>query len=258
VPSPTPDELVALGLYDPDDELAAERLELIEYLLSLGATVDELVAAYPDLAQVASTRALLGPGERFTQAEAAARAGIPIEAWARIWRAAGLPDPGPDARVCTEEDVEMLRTFDAGAALLGEDVVIQVAGHGSSMASPTAIAAFVVNVAGPSLGTIPVAEPRPRTRRRSRCCARPREPWTSSSATTSSPPTPSARGPDHPAARGRVRGPRRFHRARGSRSASWGPRWPSSTSLVDGGRGRWARKPIGDEVMFVVAVLGAK
>jgi adenylate cyclase len=154
VPSPTPEELTALGLYDPDDALAAARLELIEYLLSLGATVDELVEASPNLPQVASTRALLGPGERFTQAEAAARAGIPMEAWARIWRAAGLPDPGPDARVCTEEDVEMLRTFEAGAELLGEDVVMQVARViGSSMArvADAAIAAFVVNVAAPSL-----------------------------------------------------------------------------------------------------------
>lgn len=154
MPSPTPEELAALGLYDPDDELAAERLELIDYLLSLGATLDELVAAGPDLPQVASTRALLGPGERFTQAEAAARAGIPMEAWARIWRAAGLPDPGPDARVCTEEDVAMLRTFEAGAELLGEDVVMQVARViGSSMArvADATIAAFVVNVAAPSL-----------------------------------------------------------------------------------------------------------
>lgn len=154
MPSPTPEELAALGLYDPDDELAAERLELIDYLLSVGATVDELVAAAPDLPQVASTRALLGPGERFTQAEAAARAGMPIEVWARIWRAVGLPDPGSDARVCTEEDVEMLRTFEAGAELLGEDVVMQVGRViGSSMArvADAAIAAFVVNVAAPSL-----------------------------------------------------------------------------------------------------------
>ena len=154
MPSPTPEELAALGLYDPDDERAAERLELIEYLLSLGATVDELVEAFPNLPQVASTRALLGPGERFTQAEAAARAGVPLEWWVRIWRACGFPDPGPDARVCTEEDVEMLRTFEAGAELLGEDVVMQVARViGSSMArvADAAIAAFVVNVAAPSL-----------------------------------------------------------------------------------------------------------
>lgn len=58
---PTVEELVALGLYDPDGELAAERLALIEYLFELGATVDELLAAHPDLASVASTRALRVP-----------------------------------------------------------------------------------------------------------------------------------------------------------------------------------------------------
>jgi adenylate cyclase len=151
---PSPEELAALGLYDPADELAAERLELIDYLLSVGATVDELVAAAPDLAQVASTRALLGAGERFTQAEAAARAGISIEAWARIWRVCGFPDPGPDAKVCTDEDVEMIKVFEAGGAFLGEDVVMQVARViGSSMArvADATIAAFIVNVGAQSL-----------------------------------------------------------------------------------------------------------
>ncbi len=154
MPGPTPEELTALGLYDPDDELASERLELIEYLLSVGATLDEMVAAMPDLAGVASTRALLGAGERFTQAEAAARAGVSVEIWARFWRAAGFPDPGPDARVCTDEDVEMLRIFEVGAELLGEDVVMQIARViGSSMArvADATIGAFVVNVAAPSL-----------------------------------------------------------------------------------------------------------
>ena len=138
---------------------------------------------------MASTRALLGPGERFTQAEAAARAGVPLEWWVRIWRACGFPDPGPDARVCTEEDVEMLRTFEAGAELLGEDVVMQVARViGSSMArvADATIAAFVVNVVA-SLeddpGGLSLAAP---IRTRSRCCARPRERWMSSSAVTSS------------------------------------------------------------------------
>jgi adenylate cyclase len=158
VADPTPEELAELGLYDPADALAAERLELIDYLLSIGATVEELVAADQDLVQVASTRALLGAGERFTQAEAAERAGIPIAAWARIWRACGFPDPGPAARVCTDEDVEMIRIFEAGAELLGEDVVLQVARViGSSMArvADATIAAFIVNVGAPSLEVDP-------------------------------------------------------------------------------------------------------
>jgi class 3 adenylate cyclase len=158
VSAPTPEELQAVGLYDPDDPLAADRLELIEYLVGLGATVDELVAAYPDLAAVASTRALRGPGERLTQAEASARAGVPEELCARIWRASGFPDPGPDATVYTDEDVAMLGIFQAGAALLGEDVVLQVLRvMGSSMAriADAAVGAFVVNVAAPRIADDP-------------------------------------------------------------------------------------------------------
>lgn len=151
---PTPDELAAAGLYDADAPGAAERLELLEYLLSLGATVDEMVAAQPDLPILAGTRALRGPGERFTQAEAAQRAGVPLEKCERIWRAGGFPNPGPDERSCTDEDVEVLRTFEAGAALLGQDVALQlVRVMGSSMArvADAMIAAFVVNVAVPTL-----------------------------------------------------------------------------------------------------------
>lgn len=154
----TSNELEALGLYDPDDEHATERLALLEYLLELGATVEELVEAGPGLPAVASTVVLRGGEERITQAEAAARAGIPLEVAARRWRAAGFPDPGPDALVCTNEDVEALRVFEAGAQLLGEDVVLQVARViGSSMArvADATIAAFLVNVGQPSLAEDP-------------------------------------------------------------------------------------------------------
>jgi class 3 adenylate cyclase len=151
---PTPEELAAAGIYDPDDELAPARLELIDYLLEMGATLDELVAAYPNLPIVASTRALRGPGERFTAAEAAARAGFDVDEAMRMWRATGFPDPGPDVATYSEEDVEVLRTFRAGGALLGDEVMLQVARvMGSSMAriADALIAAFVVNVAAPSL-----------------------------------------------------------------------------------------------------------
>jgi adenylate cyclase len=151
---PTLDELAAAGLYDADDPGAAERLELLEYLLSLGATVEEMVDAKSDLPLVAATLALRGAGERITQAEAAERAGVPLELCERIWRAAGFPNPGPDARVCSTEDVEVLGTFQAGASLLGEDVAVQIARvMGSSMArvADAVIAAFVVNVAVPTL-----------------------------------------------------------------------------------------------------------
>lgn len=155
---PTPEELQAAGLYDPDDELAAERLELLEYLVGLGATIDEMAQARDELPALASQRALRGPGARLTHAEAATRAGLSEEAFARIWRAAGFPHPGPDARAFTDEDVEMIAIFQAGAALLGEDTVLQVLRViGSSMAriADATVGAFVVNVAAPKIADDP-------------------------------------------------------------------------------------------------------
>jgi class 3 adenylate cyclase len=158
VATPTPEELQAAGLYDPDDAHAGERLALLDYLLGLGATVDELVEAGDELPAVASRRALRGPGERYTQAEAAARSGVSEETCAGIFRAAGFPDPGPDARVFTDEDIDMLGVFEAGRALLGEDVLFQVLRvMGSSMArvADATVAAFVVNVAVQKLADDP-------------------------------------------------------------------------------------------------------
>lgn len=150
----TPEELAALGIYDPNGELAVERLALIEYLFELGATVEELVDAAPDLAVVAAARGLLGAGNRYTEREMSEVAGVPVEMSARLWRAAGFPDPGPDARLYTEEDVEALRVFNAAVEWLGEETVIQVVRvMGSSMArvADAAISAFLVNVGGPAL-----------------------------------------------------------------------------------------------------------
>jgi adenylate cyclase len=152
VSSPTPEELQAAGLYDPDDELAGERLELIDYLVGLGATIDEMVQARDALPALASTLSLRGKGERFTPREAAERAGVPFETARRIWHAAGFPAPEPGAMVCTEEDVETIRLFEAGAAFLGEDAVLQIMRvMGTSMAriADAVVAAFLSNIVVP-------------------------------------------------------------------------------------------------------------
>jgi adenylate cyclase len=153
-----PAELERLGLYDPDDEHAAERLELIEYLLGLGATVEDLVESRDELPVVASVVALRPTGERFTLAEAATSAGMPVEKAARIWRAGGIPEPGPADRVCMEEDVDVFRIFVAGEELMGEDVAMQLArvvGAAMSRVAETAISAFAVQIGVPSLAEDP-------------------------------------------------------------------------------------------------------
>lgn len=149
-----PDELQRLGLYDPDDPQAAERLELLEYLLSLGATTEDLVRERDELPAVASDVALRPGREHLTLAEAARRAGAPLDLAKRVWRTSGLPEPGPHDRVCTEADVEVFGTFLAGTELLGEDVVLQlgrVVGSTMARVAEAARSAFLVHVGAPRL-----------------------------------------------------------------------------------------------------------
>jgi class 3 adenylate cyclase len=126
--------------------------ELTEFLLGLGATPEEIAAAGDEAAGVASTVILRGPQERFSRAEAAARAGIPVEVAIRFNRAAGLPDPGPDACVYNDDDVELLRLYDLGSQLLGADAVTQllrVIGTSMARIADAEVAAFLTNVGGP-------------------------------------------------------------------------------------------------------------
>jgi class 3 adenylate cyclase len=151
-------ELEARGLYDPGAPGARERLELLEFLLGLGATVDEMIAAGEELAAVASTVVLRGAGERFSRAEAARRAGVSVDGAARLGRAAGLSDPGPDACVYSDEDVELLRTFDAGSQLLGEDAALQlvrVIGSALARIADAEVSAFLANVGAPLMARDP-------------------------------------------------------------------------------------------------------
>jgi adenylate cyclase len=148
------DELERLGLYDPEDPHAAERLELLEFLVGLGATTDDLVRERDDLPALASLVGLRPGREQLTLAEAAQQAGAPIDLARRVWRTSGLPEPGPDDRVCTEADVDVFRTFLAGTHLLGEAVVLQlgrVVGSTMARVAEAARSAFLVHVGAPRL-----------------------------------------------------------------------------------------------------------
>jgi len=143
-------ELEAAGVYDPSAPDAADRLALLEYLLGLGATVDDLVEAGPaGFALVASKIALWGSGRRYTLDEVVARLGIDRSVMVRIWRAAGFPDPEPGARVFSEPDVEMFELMPAALEFFGEDMIIQllrVLGSSAARIAEASISAFFVNV----------------------------------------------------------------------------------------------------------------
>ena len=149
-PVPGAAELEASGLYDPAAPDAADRLALLEYLLGLGATVEELVdAGTAGFPLVASRIALWGPGRRFTLDEVEGRLGVDHSTLLRTWRAAGFADPEPDARLFAEQDVEMFEVMQAGLDFFGEEVIVQllrVLGSAAARIAEASISAFFVNV----------------------------------------------------------------------------------------------------------------
>jgi adenylate cyclase len=138
----------SLGLYDPGGPDAAQRLELLEYLVELGATQDDLIAYRDELPGLASVVAIRsGPG--LTPAEAIARTGLPEEKIRRITRAAGFADPGPDDRIFSESFLSLAGMLAAAESVFGEEAVLQlVRVIGSSMArvADAMVSAFLVNV----------------------------------------------------------------------------------------------------------------
>jgi class 3 adenylate cyclase len=143
----------ASGLYDPEAPDATERRDLLDYLVSVGWTVEELKENPDRLMSLASRRVLFGSEERVSVAQLAALAGCDEALVRRIRLAAGLPDPG-DAAVCSPLEAVIMSSFALGAAALGEEVVLQftrVIGSAASGIAEAALASFATNRSLPML-----------------------------------------------------------------------------------------------------------
>jgi adenylate cyclase len=148
VPELTPADFEALGVYDPGDVHAAEQLGLLEYLVSLGATGEDLAVSRDALPGLAAVLALRGGGQ-LTLSEAAERAGISSEKLLRLVRAAGFPEPPPGDRVIGEQFAALAAGVAAAEEIFGADAVLQlVRVMGSAMArlADAIVSAFLVNV----------------------------------------------------------------------------------------------------------------
>jgi class 3 adenylate cyclase len=147
------DALLAAGLYDPSAPDAAERLELLQWLLGQGITVAQLVDAdRRGSLYRAGLDALLWPDtRRLTIAEVAAAAGVSEATARRARRLMGLADPG-DERVCRPAEIEMLRALASAMALFGEEPTLQfirVIGTSTAAIAEAGISLFAVSVAEP-------------------------------------------------------------------------------------------------------------
>jgi adenylate cyclase len=138
----------SLGLYDPGAPEATQRLELLQYLVSLGATAEDLLAYRDELPGLASVLAVRGGGA-LTLSEAAERSGVSLEKLLRIIRAAGFPEPGPGDRVLGEQIVGLAAGMAAAESVFGEDALLQlvrVMGSAMGRLADAIVSAFLVNV----------------------------------------------------------------------------------------------------------------
>jgi adenylate cyclase len=141
-------EFESLGLYDPIDEHAALRLELLRYLVDLGASADDLIVYRDTLPGLASALAIRG-GPLLTVEEVGQRSGLAVEDVGRLVRAAGFPDPQPGARVLTEGLAAIAASASAVADVFGEEAqyqLLRVMGLAMARVADAVVSAFLVNV----------------------------------------------------------------------------------------------------------------
>jgi adenylate cyclase len=144
-----PEELTAIGVYDPHGENPDLRLELLQYVIALGASPDELVTFRDTLPALAGVLSIRG-GAALTLEEAAARSGLSTLEVKTLAQAAGIPDPEPDVPVFTEGFVELISNMGEFADVFGEAAstqLLRVFGLAMSRIADAVISSFLVNVA---------------------------------------------------------------------------------------------------------------
>lgn len=133
---PDVEEFAAVGLYDPTDPRAAERLHLLRWLREQGFTVAQLRAAAEtgDLPTLAGD-AILRAGVHLTTADVARRTGIPVDRLVEVRRASGLEPVPPGVAVYTDDDVAAFAVLLEAATLFSwDELMLFLRVVGSSMA----------------------------------------------------------------------------------------------------------------------------
>lgn len=105
-------EFVAAGLYDESAPDAVHRLELLEYLVDQGCTLEEMIAANHRgrLFALSGDRIMIPGRDEFSLRDMADRTGTDLETVCKVWRALGFVDPGPDEGVACEADLVAIQT----------------------------------------------------------------------------------------------------------------------------------------------------
>lgn len=114
------------GLYDPSAPAAADRLDLLRYLDSLGCSLEEMVDSDRQgrLFALSGDRLIRPWSRRWSTADAAREVGLEPALLERVWRALGLPDPDG---TLSDDDLDALRTVAAFRGFLGDDAALGMA-----------------------------------------------------------------------------------------------------------------------------------
>jgi adenylate cyclase len=144
-----PDDYLALGVWDPDEDGADLRLALLDYLCGLGATGEELITFRDTLPALAGVLAIRD-GPALTLEEVASASGMTPDVLRTLAEAAGIPDPEPDVPVFTRGFVTFATAMQGVGEIFGEEARTQmtrVVGAAMSRVADAVISSFLVNVA---------------------------------------------------------------------------------------------------------------
>ena len=152
-------------LLPPDGPGAAARVALLEYLASLGATLEQIVEAHASGNLPGLAGELVVGRERppVPVADIAARAHVSYERLGRVLLAAGLPVTADGT--LPVDLVEVMSAFEQGAGLMGEDAILaftRVLGAAAITIAEAAVALFYAEMGpgAPREGTDELARAR--------------------------------------------------------------------------------------------------
>jgi adenylate cyclase len=151
-------ELMAAGLYDPQASDAEQRLDLLRVLERRGAGLAEMTRAHGGgrLQRLAAELLVYGDVERLTADEVSTQAGVEVDRFKVLWRAAGFPEPAPDDSRFTQAEVELVRVVERARALFGEPATLQlvrVVGSSVARIAEAAVSTFMTTLGAPLAGT---------------------------------------------------------------------------------------------------------
>ncbi|MEQ1788071.1 MAG: adenylate/guanylate cyclase domain-containing protein [Acidimicrobiales bacterium] len=145
------DALAAAGLYDPAAPDAAERADLLRYLVEAGASIDEMVAsnAEGNLSSLVFDRRL-SRGD-LSPVELAERVGTPLDDVVEVYRLLGIPIADPSRPTLAASEARLFELVAVARPTLPEGMteeILRSIGTALTLVAESTVSAFVGSVEG--------------------------------------------------------------------------------------------------------------